>query len=78
MKCGRAADLNGCIVLCLKSDGASVIKWLVRLLNIRFVISMILIDWASACVIPLYKIKAIGVSVLNLGRESAFEVVRIN
>jgi len=57
MKAGKAAGLDGCAVECVKSGGATVVEWLVRLLNICFMSSLVPIDWASACVIPLYKRK---------------------
>ncbi len=58
MKAGKAAGLDGAAAECLKSGGATVVEWLVKLLNVCFLISMVPIDWTSACVVPLYKDKA--------------------
>ena len=55
MKAGKAAGLDGCAVECLKKGGASVIEWLVRLLNVCFLTSLVPSDWTSACIVPLYK-----------------------
>ena len=55
MKAGKAAGMDGCAVECLKAAGESGIEWLVRLLNICFVAGAVPLDWASACVVPLYK-----------------------
>ncbi len=54
MKAGKAAWLEGVAAECLKSDGATVVEWLVRLLNVCFLSSMVSIDWTTACVVPLY------------------------
>ena len=55
MKSGKAAGMDECAVECLKGGGVTVVEWLVRLLNVCFVIGMVPLDWASACVVPLYK-----------------------
>ncbi len=42
--------------MCSKmSERATIVEWLVRLLNVCFLSSMVLNDWTSACVAPLYK-----------------------
>uniref|UniRef100_A0A3P9JF00 ribonuclease H n=1 Tax=Oryzias latipes TaxID=8090 RepID=A0A3P9JF00_ORYLA len=55
LKVGKAAGVDGCAVECLKSGGAIVIEWLVRLLNVCFANGQVPLDWMSACVVPLYK-----------------------
>ena len=57
IKARKVAGLDGCAVKCLKSGSTSVIKWLVRLLNVCFVTSLVPINWTCACVVPLYKVK---------------------
>ncbi len=39
----------------LKSGEATVVEWLLRLLNVCFFRSMVPNDWTSAYVVPLYK-----------------------
>ena len=39
----------------LKEGGGTVLEWLVRLFNICFITSMVLMDWMCACIVPLYK-----------------------
>ncbi len=56
MKTGKAAGLDGVAAECLKSGGATVVEWLLILLNVCFLSSMVPIDWTSACVL-LYKDK---------------------
>ena len=55
VKVGKAAGLDGCAAECVKNGGVTVVEWLLRLLNVCFLSSMVPIDWASACVVPLYK-----------------------
>ena len=55
MKPEKAAGMDRCAIECLKSSSTSVIEWLVRLLNGCFMTSLVLVDWMSACVVPLYK-----------------------
>ncbi len=44
MKSGKAAGLDGVAAECLKSGEATVMEWLVRLLNVCFLSSMVPID----------------------------------
>ena len=55
LKNGKAPGLDGCVGECLKAGGASIVEWLVRLLNVCFVTSVVPLDWMSACIVPLYK-----------------------
>ena len=67
MKAGKAAGFDGCVVECVKSGGATVVDWLVRLLNVRFMSSLVPIDWASACVVPCIKVRVISMNVIVSG-----------
>ena len=49
------AGLDGCAIECLKSDGTSVIEWLVLLLNVYFMTRMVPANWTSAWLVTLYK-----------------------
>ena len=40
---------------CLKKGGMAVLEWLVRLLNGRFYMGAVPMDWRAACIVPLYK-----------------------
>ena len=53
----KTVGLDGCAIECLNSGSTSVIKWLVKLLNVYFVTSMVLVDLINSCVAPLYKIE---------------------
>ena len=33
----------------------TVLEWLVRLFNICFMLSIVPVDWVTACMVPLYK-----------------------
>ena len=55
LKTGKAAGLDGCAVEAVKNGGASLIEWLVRLLNVCFLAGCVPLDWRSACIVPLYK-----------------------
>ena len=57
MKSGKAPGLDGFPVECLKKGGMAVLEWLVRLLNLRFDIGVLPIDWRGACIVPLYEAK---------------------
>ena len=52
-----ASWLDGFPVECLKELGMAVLEWLVRLLNVSFVVGIVPIamDWSCACIVPLYK-----------------------
>ena len=39
----------------LKEEGVIVLEWLVRVFNICFMLSIVLVDWGIACMVPLYK-----------------------
>ena len=54
-KGGKAPGMDGVRVEMLKEGGVTVMKWLVRLLNICFMLSIVLVDWVIACMVPLYK-----------------------
>ena len=49
MKSGKAPDLDGFPVECLKKYGMAVLKWLVRLLNMSFDMGVLHTDWRGAC-----------------------------
>ena len=44
MKTRKVARFDGCAVECLTNGSTSVIKWLVRLLNVCFVTSILPVD----------------------------------
>ena len=39
----------------LKEGGVTVLEWLVRVFNICCMLSIVLVDWVIACMVPLYK-----------------------
>ena len=39
----------------LKEGGVTVLEWLVRVFNICFMLSVVPVDWVTACIVPLYK-----------------------
>jgi len=47
MKAWKAAGVGGCAVECVKSGGATVVEWLVRLLNVCFMSSLVMSSVAS-------------------------------
>ena len=57
MRSGKAPGLDGFPVECLKKSGMAVLEWLVRLLNLRFVVGVVPMDWRGACIVLLYKEK---------------------
>ena len=57
VKSGKAPELDGFPVECLKKCGIGVLEWLVRLLNISFNMGVVPMDWRGACIVPLYKWK---------------------
>lgn len=61
----KAAGLDGCAVPCLKSK-ATVIDWLLRLLNVCSVSSILSVDWVTACVVPLYKGNRVSLTIVAL------------
>ena len=73
MKAGKAAKLDGCAVECLKRGGKSIIEWLVRLLDVCFVISIVPVDWMSAC--SLYESKGDTYECDNFSGISLLSVV---
>ena len=54
-KVGKAAGMDGVRAEMLKKGGVTVIEWLVRLLNICFLLSVVPVDWVRACIVPLFK-----------------------
>ena len=44
----------------LKEGGATVLEWLVSVFNICFMLSVVPVDWVIACMVPLYKGKALS------------------
>ena len=52
-KSGKASGLDGFPVECLKKGGMAVLEWLVRLLNLSFVMWVVSMDWRGACIVPL-------------------------
>ncbi|WP_435316529.1 reverse transcriptase domain-containing protein, partial [Klebsiella pneumoniae] len=52
---GKAAGMDGVRAEMLKKGGTTVIKWLVRLFNICFMLSLVPADWVCACIVPLFK-----------------------
>ena len=55
MKSGKAIGLDRFPVESLKKGGMAVLEWLVRLLNVRFDMGVVPMDWRGACIMPLYK-----------------------
>ena len=43
----------------LKEGGVTVLEWLVRVFNIIlcFMLSIVPVDWVTACMVPFYKVK---------------------
>ena len=54
-KGGKAPGMDGVKVEMLKEGGVTVLEWLVRVFNICFMLSTVPVDWAIACMVPLYK-----------------------
>ena len=54
MKSGKAPGLDGFPLECLKKSGTAVSELLVRLLNVRFDIRLVSMDWRGAYSMPLY------------------------
>ena len=54
-KAGKAPGVDGVRAEMLKEGGETVVKWLVRLFNVCFILSMVPVDWMCACIVPLYK-----------------------
>ena len=48
MKSGKALVLDGFPVECLKKCSVAVLEWLVRLLNERFDMGVVPMDWRGA------------------------------
>ena len=55
MKSGKASGLDGLPVECLKKCDRAVLEWLVRLLNVSFVMRVVPMNWSGTCIVPLYK-----------------------
>ena len=56
-KSGKAPELVGFPVECLKKGGMAVMEYLVILLNVSFDMGIVPKDWRGACILPLYKAK---------------------
>ena len=54
MKKGKAPGMDG-VGAMLIEEGVTTLEWLVRVFNICFMLSMVLVDWVIACKVPLYK-----------------------
>ena len=55
MKGGKATEMDGCHAECKKrGDLISMVEWLL-MFNVCFVTSVVLKDWVSVCIAPLYK-----------------------
>ena len=54
-KGGKAAGMDGVRAEMFKKGGVSMLEWLVRLLNVCFLLSVVPVDWVCACIIPLFK-----------------------
>ena len=54
-KGGKAHEMDGVRVEMLKEWGVTVLKWLVRVFNICFMLSLVPVDWVIGCMVPLYK-----------------------
>ena len=54
-KGGKAPGTDGVRVEMLKEGGVTVLEWLVRVFNICFMLSIVIVDWVIACMVPLYK-----------------------
>ena len=63
MKSGKAPGLDGFTVESLKKGGMAVLEWLVRLLNLRFDMGVVPMDWRVACILLLYKVRVTNVNV---------------
>ena len=57
MKSGKAPGLDGFPGECLKKGGMAVLEWLVRLLNVNFVMRVVPMERRGACIVPLDKRK---------------------
>ena len=57
MKSGKAPGMDGIKVECLKKGSFSLLEWLVRLLNLNFVMGVVPMYWRGACIVPLCKRK---------------------
>lgn len=57
MRLGKAVGLDKCVTEYPVSAGATVIDWLVKLLNVCFVSCIVPVEGLSACVVPLYRDK---------------------
>ena len=66
MNSGKAPGLDGFPVECLKKGGLAVLEWLVRLLNVSFVMGVLSMFWRDACTVPLYKGRVTNVNVATL------------
>ena len=53
-KRGKDPGMDGVRVM-FKEGGVTVLEWLVRVFNICFMLSIVLVDWVIACIVPLYK-----------------------
>ena len=58
-KGGKAHGMDDVRVEMLKEGGVTVLEWLVRVFNIIlcFMLSIVPVDWVTACMVPFYKVK---------------------
>ena len=53
MKPGKVPGLDGFPVVCSNKGGMTVLEWLVKLLNISYIIGVVPMDWYDICIEPL-------------------------
>ena len=64
MKEGKADGSDGVNAEMIKAGGDEVLKWIVRLFNACWINGAVPADWKEAMIVPLYKGKVKGVSVV--------------
>ena len=74
-KGGKAPAMDGVRVEMLKERGVTVLKWLARVFNICFMLSIVTVDWVIACMVPLYKGKGDVHEYINIRGTSWLSVV---
>ncbi len=67
LECGRAVGMDGITAEMLKYGGDAVVEWMVLLCDCAWKKRKVLDDWKKAIIVPLYKVKAVGVSVVAIG-----------
>ena len=51
MKSSKASGLDGSPMECIKKGSLAVLEWLVRLLNVKFDLGVVPMDWRGACIL---------------------------